>query len=71
MPRFFMMGTNLSGGMAYVRGRDAEHIRVLRIRPGDDVVICDGRGSDYKCRLIKSDREEAQLEVLEIGRAHV
>ena len=66
MPRFFMMGTNLSGGTAYVRGRDAEHIRVLRIRPGDDVVICDGRGSDYKCRLIKSDREEAQLEVLEV-----
>lgn len=66
MPRFFMMGTNLAGGTAYVRGRDAEHIRVLRLRPGEDVIICDGKGTDYKCRLVKSEKEEAELEVLEV-----
>ena len=66
MPRFFMLGTNLAGGMAYVRGRDAEHIRVLRLRPGEDVVICDGKGNDYKCRLVRSEKEEAELEVLEV-----
>jgi 16S rRNA U1498 N3-methylase RsmE len=43
MARFFMAGTNLEGGMAYIRGRDAEHVKVLRLRPGEDVVICDGR----------------------------
>lgn len=66
MPRFFMFGTNLEGGTAYIRGRDAEHIRVLRLRPGENVVICDGRGKDYRCRLVKSDKEEAELEVLEV-----
>ena len=66
MPRFFMFGTNLEGGTAYIRGRDAEHIRVLRLRPGENVVICDGKGTDYKCRLVKSDKEEAELEVLEV-----
>ena len=66
MPRFFMLGTNIAGGMAYVRGRDAEHIRVLRLRPGEDVVICDGEGTDYKCRLVKSEKDEAELEVLEV-----
>jgi len=67
MARFFMVGTNLFGSpTAIIRGRDAEHIHVLRIRPGEDVVICDTEGSDYKCRLVRSDKEEAELEVLEV-----
>ena len=37
MARFFMAGTNLDGGRAYIRGRDAEHVRVLRLRPGDEI----------------------------------
>ena len=38
MPRFFMAGTNIMGGMAIMTGRDAEHVRVLRLRPGEDTV---------------------------------
>ena len=68
MARFFMAGSNLAGGMAIIRGRDAEHVRVLRLKPGEDVVICDGEGTDYKCRLTQVDREEAQAEVLEVVR---
>ena len=66
MARFFMAGTNLAGGTAIIRGRDAEHVRVLRLRPGEDVVICDTEGKDYKCRLVRADKEEAELEVLEV-----
>lgn len=66
MPRFFMAGTNALGGMAVIRGRDAEHIRVLRLRPGDDVIICDGQGTDYKCRLVSADKEQAEAEVIEV-----
>ena len=57
MPRFFMAGTNILGGMAIMTGRDAEHVRVLRLRPGEDMIICDGKGTDYKCRLVKADKE--------------
>ena len=57
MPRFFMAGTNILGGMAIMKGRDAEHVRVLRLRPGEDMIICDGQGTDYKCRLVKADKE--------------
>lgn len=32
MAKFFMAGANLMGGTAIIRGRDAEHIRVLRDR---------------------------------------
>ena len=68
MARFFMAGTNIEGGMAIIRGRDAEHVRVLRLRPGEDVIICDGEGTDYKCRLVYADKEQAEAEVLEVVR---
>ena len=66
MARFFMAGTNLLGGTAIIRGRDAEHVRVLRLRPGEDVTICDTMGKDYKCRLVRADKEECELEVIEV-----
>ena len=69
MPRFFMAGTNMiKGGMAVIRGRDAEHVRVLRLRPGEDIIICDAQGTDYKCRLVSSGPEEAEAEVIEVVR---
>lgn len=66
MPRFFIAGTNISGGMAIMRGRDAEHVHVLRMRPGDDVIICDTQGKDYKCRIVRSTKEEVEAEVIEV-----
>ena len=66
MPRFFMAGTNFKGGMAIIRGRDAEHVRVLRLRPGEDLVICDAQGTDYKCRLVSADPEQVEAEVIEV-----
>ena len=68
MPRFFMAGTNILGGMAIMKGRDAEHVRVLRLRPGEDMIICDGQGPDYKCRLVKADKEQVEAEVIEVVR---
>lgn len=68
MPRFFIAGTNILGGMAYMRGRDAEHVHVLRMRPGEDMIICDGQGTDYKCRLVKADKEQVEAEVIEVVR---
>ncbi len=68
MPRFFMAGTNILGGMAIIKGRDAEHVRVLRLRPGEDIVICDGEGTDYKCRLVSADKEQVEAEVIETVR---
>lgn len=66
MPRFFMAGTNIKGGMAIIRGRDAEHVRVLRLRPGEDLVICDAQGTDYRCRLVSAEPDKVEAEVLEV-----
>lgn len=66
MPRFFMSEINQSGGTVIISGRDAEHIRVLRLRQGEAMTICDGKGTDYKCRLVRSDKDEAEAEVIEV-----
>ena len=68
MPRFFMAGTNILGGTAIMTGKDAKHVQVLRMRPGEDMIICDGKGTDYKCRLVLSDKEKAEAEVVEVVR---
>ncbi len=68
MARFFIAGTNIDGGRAIIRGRDAEHMKVLRLRPGEDLTLCDGEGTDYACRLIQADKDRAEVEVLEVRR---
>ena len=45
-PRFFT--ENISEETAVVSGEDAKHIAVvLRMRAGDNAVLCDGKGTDY------------------------
>lgn len=68
MPRFFIAGTNMLGGLAVMRGRDAEHVHVLRMHAGEDLTICDGEGTDYKCRLVKVDKEQVEAEVIDVVR---
>lgn len=66
MPRFFMQEVNAYNGKILISGRDAEHIRVLRLRPGEKITVCDGRGTDYNCALVRSDKDEAEAEILEV-----
>lgn len=67
MPRFFIAGTNKVGGVAVITGADAEHIRVLRMKVGERLVICDGNGREYDCRLTKLSDGAAEAEVLSEG----
>jgi 16S rRNA (uracil1498-N3)-methyltransferase len=48
MHRFFIPKDNISGTVAIIEGDDAHHIqKVLRLRTGEKIVLCDGRGMDY------------------------
>lgn len=50
MPRFFI--DSVSGDSAVITGEDAAHIsRSLRMKEGEHLVLCDGRGMDYTCRI--------------------
>lgn len=65
MPRFFIAGSNLLGGIAFIDGKDIEHLKVLRIRSGEVFTVCDGKGMDYVCRLKTADSKSAEAEILE------
>jgi 16S rRNA (uracil1498-N3)-methyltransferase len=64
MPRFFLPPEALSGPTALLEGADAEHLRVLRLRPGDTVTLCDGAGTDVSARLRTLAKGAAELEIL-------
>ena len=63
MPRFFT--ETLSGDRALLTGEDAAHIsRSLRLRPGEEIDLCDGKGTDYHCRIL-STGETVEVEILD------
>ena len=63
MSRFFV--APFSGDTAVLTGQEAHHVaRVLRMRVGDDLLLCDGSGTDYGCRIISLTDGEVQAQVL-------
>ena len=65
MHRFFIGPQQLTGQTARITGEDMAHIsRVLRLRAGDLVTLCDGAGMDYEARLRSLGKEEILLDVL-------
>ena len=65
MPRFFMAGSNIAGGTAFISGADADHIKVLRLKAGDKIVICDGNKTDHYCRIKSIAPGAVEAEVIE------
>ena len=52
MPRFFVPVEDITDGEIRITSGDAAHIsRVLRLREGDTVTVCDGRGFDYNAEI--------------------
>lgn len=58
MPRFFIDGE--AKGEYLLTGEEGRHAsRVLRLRPGEELILCNENGREYICRVIKG--EEAGL----------
>ncbi len=57
MPKFFAYKGQIDKGSFVIEGEDAKHIStVLRLTEGDEIVICDGEGTDYYCTLAESSK---------------
>ncbi|MCI8524768.1 MAG: 16S rRNA (uracil(1498)-N(3))-methyltransferase [Oscillospiraceae bacterium] len=54
MPRFFLPRQALSASDVSLTGGQAAHVKVLRLRPGDRVTVCDGQGLDYPGVLLET-----------------
>ncbi len=53
MRRFYIPETDASGRTDIITGSDARHIRnVLRMQPGDPILLFDGSGSDYHAEIV-------------------
>jgi len=51
MRRFFC--DDITGDTATIAGDDAHHAaRVLRMRPGERISLCDGRGMEYEAEIV-------------------
>ncbi len=63
-PRFFISPEQVHGARITVTGDDLRHIRtVLRKKPGDALVLCDGRGTEYTVKIVEVGRAEILTEI--------
>jgi 16S rRNA (uracil1498-N3)-methyltransferase len=72
MARFFVSPEELSGDFIVLEGENAAHAKVLRLRQGEQVTVCDGQGMECICTvsdvspgrisLVVSNRRSAETE---------
>lgn len=67
MPRFFEEGLRATVGENIVlTGENSRHMAgSLRMKPGEEIILCDNAGSDYRLVLRKIEKEAVTAEVLE------
>lgn len=65
MPRFFVSKNNISDKSILIDGEDVLHIsRVLRMREGEELTICDGDKTDYLCKITSISKKEVICDIL-------
>ena len=63
MTRFFVDKEELLGSEITLSGANAAHAKVLRLKNGEELLLCDGQGNEALCRVISS--ESLTLEVVQ------
>ncbi|MBO4938393.1 MAG: 16S rRNA (uracil(1498)-N(3))-methyltransferase [Oscillospiraceae bacterium] len=63
MARFFVEPEELNGQEIILSGENAQHAKVLRLKAGEELLVCDGVGRECVCRV--QEVNPVILEVLE------
>jgi 16S rRNA (uracil1498-N3)-methyltransferase len=64
-PRFFISPGQVSGPEITITDEDVRHIAtVLRMKTGDELLLCDGEGTDYTVKIKQVDRAEIRTEIM-------
>ncbi len=61
MTRFFVTSGELLQGQILLTGENAQHAKVLRLKAGEQVLVCDGQGREALCEVV----DAAMLRVLQ------
>ena len=65
MHRFFAEPSQIAGGRIVITGDDVNHIsRVLRLKCGDEIEVCDKNKTDYLCVVSEIFKAEVVLQIL-------
>lgn len=56
MIRFFVTPEELTGRSHTLTGENAKHAKVLRLKTGEEVLLCDGQGMECLCTLEDPDK---------------
>ena len=51
MPKFFLTPEEIQDSFMVLTGEQYNHAKVLRLKNGDAVTVCDGLGTDYNCTV--------------------
>lgn len=66
MQRYFVPATQMGHGSVTLEGDDARHAAaVMRSKPGDCFIACDGEGRDVLAKILTVDKENVQAEIIE------
>ena len=65
MVRFFVSAGELLGDQAVLTGENAQHAKVLRLKAGEQVLLCDGEGSEAVCTVTDFGKDFCRVEILE------
>ena len=65
MARFFVEPAELTADQILLTGENAQHAKVLRLKAGEQVLVCDGQGMECVCRVAEVTPQEVAVEVLE------
>ena len=63
MARFFVTPEELNGERIILTGENAQHAKVLRLKAGEEVLVCDGEGMECLCNVVSVSASEVELEV--------
>lgn len=65
MHHFFVKARQVEEGSVRITGPDVHHARqVLRIRPGEEILISDGTGKDFRCIVRSLGEQEIFADIL-------
>ncbi|MBO4485325.1 MAG: 16S rRNA (uracil(1498)-N(3))-methyltransferase [Lachnospiraceae bacterium] len=66
MPRFYVDPSNIFGDRMVLDGGEYNHLKnVLRKQVGDTLLICDGEGHEFDCRIAAYENGQVIFDILE------
>ena len=65
MTRFFMTPEEMNTNEIILTGENAQHAKVLRLKAGEQVLVCDGQGEECLCQVEVFSAGEYRLAVME------